>query len=552
MNGLCFIKKVMQGGKSFRLGLNPFLQKGLLLLLILPVLPEFKLMAQATFPYKDGARPFSFEEIPVRVVVDGYLFFNIDAIIGNNKLLFVNVDDLFNTLNIKCIENLNGNSLDGFIDSESLTYHVDFANRQIKMGSKIIMAQDRILKESGELYLETSLFSKAFGIDLKFNYRALTIILKADFELPIIKQKRIDKLRANISKIKGEVIADTAVKRDYHLLKLGTADWLVGSSQPANELAVYYLRFDIGAELLYGAADIVVNYDSRNKFVDRPINYIWRWADNDKPYIKQAQVGKINIQPISFINAPIIGAVVRNTPTAVRKAKGYYAINEFTEPNWSVELYINNVMVGYAKADASGQYSFKVPIVYGYTTLKLKSYGPLGEERTVERTMNVPYTVMPAKEFEYGLSVGLVQDCLTSRFARAGFNYGASRFLTIGGGLEYLSSIFKSPFVPFVTATLQPFSKLTLNGEFDYGLKASGTVSYYLRKDILLGINYVKYVEGQRITFYKPSEEQKVNLSVPLRYKKINGSVRMEYAQLVYKESNYNQGNLTYSSLVGR
>ena len=519
-----------------------------LLLFILCALPGLEAKAQATLDDNVESPVFTFDEIPVRVMIEGYKLFYIDAIYGNNKKLFVNVEDLFNTLDISCVSAQNKNSFSGFVETESRIYSIDYDAKQIKVGSKIIKSRNGFLKESGALYIETSLFAEAFGITLTFNYRTLTILLKSEFELPVTKQLRIEKLRSNLSNIKGEIIADTIVKREYHLLKLGTMDWSIASSQTWNSSTNTQMTIGLGTELLYGEADITLNYYDRQKFDDRQLQYLWRWVDNDKSIVKQAQVGKISNQMISFINAPVLGAVIRNTPTTVRKAKGNYTIHEFTEPNWSVELYINNVMVDYTKADASGLFQFKVPIVYGYSTLKLKFYGPLGEERTEERTMNVPYTVMPAKEFEYGLSVGMVQDSCSSRLGKAEFNYGVNRILTVGGGVEYLSSITNGPFIPYLTTTLQPFSKLTINGEYSHRVRFRGLVNYYFSRDILLEIDYSKYVEGQLATRFNAPEERKVRLSVPLRVVKVSGFAKLDYTQRVYKDFNYNQVNLLGSA----
>ena len=525
-----------------------FLWKGPMLFLILNTIPESEVKAQATFSDKADVPVFAFDEIPVRVMIEGYKIFYIDAIYGNNKLLFVNVDDLFSTLNIPSYAEINGNRISGFIENEGRIYTIDYDLKQIKIGAKIVNAQNGLVKDAGAIYMETSLFAEAFGITLTFNYRALTVLLKSDFELPILKKLRIDKIHNNLSKIKGELIADTVLKRDYHLFKFGTVDWSLASYQSWNGPTDHSFGIGAGTELLYGEADVAVNYYSRYQFDNRQLYYIWRWVDNDQTIIKQAQIGKISTQTISFINSPIVGAVIRNSPTTVRKATGYYTINEITEPNWSVELYINNVMVDFTKADASGLYQFKVPIVYGYTTLKLKFYGPLGEERTDERTVNVPYTVMPAKEFEYGLSGGYLQDSLSNRFGRVEFNYGVNRMLTVGGGLEYLSSIPGNPYIPFATATLQPFSKLTINGEYAHGVKARGLVNYYLRKDILLEIDYAKYIEGQLATRFNAPEERKVKLTMPIRLKKTIGFAKLDYMQRVYSAFNYNQGSLMFSS----
>jgi hypothetical protein len=522
--------------------------KFLMLLSIICALIGSEVRAQATLGDNAEVPIFAFDEVPVRVMVEGYKIFYIDAIYGNNKFLFVNVEDLFNTLNIPCISAQQGNSVSGFIENESRTYSIDFENKQIKIGTKIINTRNGLKMELGALYMETSLFGEAFGITLTFNYRMLTILLKSNFELPILKQLRIEKLRTNLSRIKGEVVADTIVKRNYHLLKFGTVDWSLGSTQSWNGSTDNRFGFGVGTELLYGEADVAIDYYSQYKFDNRQVHYLWRWVDNDKTIIKQAQLGKISNQTISFVNSPIVGAVVRNTPTTIRKASGYYAINEFTEPNWSVELYINNVMVDYTKADASGLFHFKVPIVYGYTTLKLKFYGPMGEERTDERTMNIPYTIMPEGEFEYGLSGGIVQDSSSSRFGKAEFNYGMNRILTVGGGLEYLSSISKGAYIPYLTATIQPFSKLTINGEYAHGVRASGLVNYYFRKDVLLEVNYAKYVKGQLATRFNAPEERKMKLSIPLRLKKVTGFSKFDYTQRVYKTFNYNEGNFLFSA----
>lgn len=205
-------------------------------------------------------------------------------------------------------------------------------------------------------------------------------------------------------------------------------------------------------------------------------------------------------------------------------------------------------MVDYAKADASGLYVFKVPIVYGYTTLKMKFYGPLGEERTEERTINMPYTIMPINEFEYGLSAGMLQDSAISRFGRGDFNYGVNSYLTVGGGLEYLSSIPNGALIPFAKATIQPYSKLTLNVEYAYGVKTQGVLNFYFLKNALIEFDYSKYVEGQRATRFNALEERKVKLSIPFRIKRVVGFSRADFAQFVYKSFYYNQASIMFSA----
>jgi hypothetical protein len=525
-----------------------FLVKALVLSILLASVSRLEGNAQDSFTDDKAGSSFAYDEIPVMVMVEGYQNFYVDAIYANNDLLYVDMAGLFQAVGIRCMIGQNGDSISGFIENEDRPYVVSYETGLITTGTKSINASGRMVKETGTLFMESSIFEEAFGLALMFNFRTLTVNLKPGFELPAIKAQRIEKMRSNISKIQGAVIADTLVQRNYHLFRFGMVDWSLGSYQNWKGPADNRVGLGVGAELLHGEADISVLYYDSRKFDNRQLFYLWRWVDNDRKFIKQAQLGRISNQTISFINSPLIGGTIRNSPTTVRKASGYHTINDYTEPNWTVELYINNVLVDFTKADASGLYVFKVPNVYGYTTLKLKFYGPLGEERTEERTMNMPYTIMPAHEFEYSVSAGFEQDSCWSRFGRAEFNYGANRFITLGGGMEYLSSIPNGAYIPFARTTLQPLSKLTLTGEYAYGVRTRGLLDYYFWKDALLEIDFSKYVEGQLATRFNAQQERKYKLSVPFRAKRLIGYSKLEFARFFYGEFNYNVTNLLVSA----
>ncbi|MFA9399460.1 MAG: hypothetical protein ACERKV_14510, partial [Clostridiaceae bacterium] len=136
-------------------------------------------------------------------------------------------------------------------------------------------------------------------------------------------------MRENLSKIQGDIVADTILNRNYSLFKSGMLDWSISSTQSSDASIKSKFGIGLGAELFYGEANVSVIYDNEYGFNDRNLYYRWRWVDNDKKIIKQAQIGKILNQPIAFYNSPLIGAVIRNSPTTVRKASGYYTINDY-------------------------------------------------------------------------------------------------------------------------------------------------------------------------------------------------------------------------------
>ncbi|MFA5297519.1 MAG: hypothetical protein WC389_04850, partial [Lutibacter sp.] len=525
-----------------------YMRSGFILLVFFMLFSSVQAKETPVFRDKELNPIISFDEVPVEIIIKGYGSIEVDVIITESNLLYIDIADLFRKLGIQCIENNNGNILSGFIENESKPYIIDFNKQQIIVGKNTIPSQNGIVKELNAIYIESTIITEAFGLNMIFNYRSLSIKLEADFELPLVKQMRLEKIRQNVSKLQNKVVeADTIVSRNYHLFKFGTMDWSLASYQIQNEKTTNRFGLGLGAELLHGEANVSINYDDQYKFDERQLYYNWRWIDNDKKYIKQAQVGKIYNQSISFLSAPVVGASMTNSPSTVRKASGFYTITEYTEPNWTVELYINDVLVDFTAADASGLYEFKVPNVYGYTTLKLKFYGPLGEERTEERTINTPYTFMPAKTLEYSVSGGVLQDDEDSQFGRGILNYGVNRFLTVGAGLEYLSSIPDNPYIPFANLAFQPFSKMVLNFEYAYDVRLKGLLNYYFGKSAFLELDYAKYKEGQLATRFNADEERKIRVSVPFKWNKISGYAKLNYNQFVYSAFNYNQFNTVFS-----
>ncbi len=169
------------------------------------LLPLLQFIAQDKFDNAKEISPLSYDEIPVNVAIEGVGSFNVDIIYTNTDLVYINIEDLFRTLRIPCIVGQKGDSLGGFIENEKRTYSIDFNQGQIKVGNRLFNTMDKLIKETGALYMESSFFTEVFGIQLSFNYRSLSMKLKSDFELPIIKQMRIEKMRSNIAKVRGEI-----------------------------------------------------------------------------------------------------------------------------------------------------------------------------------------------------------------------------------------------------------------------------------------------------------------------------------------------------------
>lgn len=498
------------------------------------IILQFLLVLFLIFPLHVAAQDdVDYDEISV--------FFNVQKVGGidlpaviRDETVYLPVVDIFNFLKIKNYSSTQLDSISGFFILENANYLVDRINKKIVYKDKTYdLKSDDLVKTQTGLYLRSPLFDQIFGLKCAFSFRSLSVGMTTELELPVIRELRQAQMRENLNKLKGEVKADTTIGRKYPALHFGMADWSVVSTQILKGETSTQLNLALGTVIAGGEANAYLNYDSSTPFTEKQQQYLWRFVNNDRTYLRQISAGKISTPIISSIYNPIVGIQLTNTPTTYRRSFDSYTISDITEPNWTVELYVNNQLVDYMKADASGFYKFEVPLVYGNTEVKLKFYGPWGEERVKEENIAIPFNFLPPKELEYTVSAGIVEDTLSSKFSRANVNYGVNRRLTIGGGVEYLSSLETGSTLPYLSASYRILSGLLLTSEYTYGVRSKSYLSYRLPSNVQMELNYTKYDRGQTAINYNYLEERKAVVSFPVRAKNFSAYSRFTVNQIV-------------------
>jgi hypothetical protein len=491
-----------------------------------------------------------YDEIAVFMMIQGVGAYEFNAIYMDDRV-YVPTSDLFGLLKINHNVSAAYDSISGFFLNEQNRYLINARDYSIKVGSSVFQFDKAamLITPTG-MYLRNDVFGKAFGLNLNFNFRSLSLELKTSLELPVIKELRLEQMRKNVNRLRGEVAVDTTIRRNYHLFRGGMADWSVIASQNSGGRSDTRASLALGAEFLGGETNILLNYSSQIGFDERQQQYRWRWANNDAKIVRQVTAGKIQPRSIASIYAPVIGVTATNTPTTFRKSFGSYTLTDYTEPGWTVELYINNVIVDFTTADASGFFSFEVPLVYGASQIVLKFYGPWGEERIREQTINVPYNFLPKGTVEYQVSSGVVRDTSNAIYSRAEAGVGVHRNFTVGGGVEYLSSIKTGEAIPFLNTSLRFLRNFLFTGEYAHGVKTRGLLNYRLPSNLVFEVDYTRYVPGQKAISFNYLEERKASLSVPVKLGSIRSFARMSYKQNVLQEITYSTAEVLLSSYI--
>ncbi len=503
------------------------------------------------FPYTACAQEeSSYNEIYVSLDVRGIGITEIPGIINNNNA-YLSFTDVFDYLKIKNDPSLKLDSVTGFFINQDSTFIIDKTHNLIRYKDKQyeLDPNDLIKTESG-LYLKTEYFGLVFGLDCKFNFRNLSVTLTTNKELPLMRDLRLDEMRHNVNHLNGMVKADTTVQAAHPFFHLGMADWSVISTQQTSQPNDTRFGLSLGSALAGGEANAALNISSTEPFDQRLQYYMWRHVNNDNSVLRQVLAGTIYTQSISSIYAPVVGLQFTNTPTTFRRSFGTYTLSNTTHPGWMVELYVNNVLVDYKKADAAGVYTFEVPLVYGNSIVKLRFYGPWGETYTREQNISIPFNFLPSHEFEYTVSGGIVEDGHNSQFSRVNLNYGLSKRITVSSGVEYLSSVTSGTTMPFLNTSIRLATGLLLNGDYTYGVRSRGLLSYRTPSDMQFDLNYINYNEGQTAINNNYLDERKAIMTIPIRGNNFSMFSRITLDQVTLPETKYSTAEWMLSGSV--
>lgn len=465
-----------------------------------------------------------------------------------NEVAYISFLELFQLFQLKSETNDSNNTISGFVENMDTTYLLNLENNTLQIdGQEIQLQEDQFIQTGTIFYLRSDLFGKYFKLQTDFSIRDLKIAFSTELELPIIKQKRRDRARKNLNRTIGILEPDTLIERKYPFFKGGNLDWGITTTQQTNGQDDNRFNLGLGTMFAGGETNILLNYSDRVPFTSRNQFYQWKYVDNDSKLFKQVTAGKIFTGATSSLFAPVVGVQVTNAPLVNRRSYGTYILNDYTEPRWTVELYVNNILVDFTQADASGFYFFDVPLMYGNTNIDLRFFGPYGEELSDTRVINIPYNFVPENEFQYSLSAGVVEDEDNRRFSRYTMGYGLSRGVTIGGGIEYLSDVISGEYMPFLSTSVRMTSNLLFSGEYTYGVKGEGILSYRTPSRVQFDLMYAKYHDDQTAINYNYLEEREFRFSAPIRMKNFSAFSRFSLNQIVLPTTEFTTAQLLLS-----
>lgn len=400
-----------------------------------------------------GAEDEVFLQFRHQGVVNTYL-----STIYHEDQFFISVAELFSALSIEHTIDSGRLRIDGTYPERG-SFSLQFTEQVAVVGSvrTPFFPDDFVLTDFG-YYLTSGLLAEAFGMQLTVNFSDLSLSLTTAETMPVVAQRQREVQRERMLRQQREIRREfypLLESRNSSFLNLGFADYNLTTSY-ADQGASFNYNTNIGMELLGGdlQGSILGSY-TQTASVFRTTNLRWRYGVVGNPWISILQAGQNRSGGLA--PAAYTGVRLTNEPIEPRFLHGETTLSGSVFPNAEVELYRNNSLVDFARADASGFYSFNVPVTYGSSQYSIRSFSPGGLQEQRDLRFQIPQNFLPAGQFSYTLEGGRLDNPISGSLDRGmigqgRLQYGVSGRMTLGAGAEYVEGFHDE--LPTFTGTL--------------------------------------------------------------------------------------------------
>ncbi|MEP6990897.1 MAG: hypothetical protein ABJA80_08220 [bacterium] len=149
------------------------------------------------------------------------------------------------------------------------------------------------------------------------------------------------------------------------------------------------------------------------------------------------------------------GVTLTNAPFARSLDYGELQFSQPLPPGWEVELYEGDQLVGYRDASSISSLT-SVPVQYGTTPLRVRLYGPAGEQVESQVTYVIPVEQLTAGTWQYALGGGRCAQGQCRELAYADLKRGVTPRLTLQAGADERRDSTAREVRPYVGASYLP------------------------------------------------------------------------------------------------
>jgi hypothetical protein len=456
---------------------------------------------------------------------------------------FLPLTELFSRLEINYQPDIKNFTVSGNFLSPNNPYTINLSAMQVQLGDQVypLTPGDFRIGEM-DFFLAPRVFEEIFGLVFTVNINHLVLGLETTHILPIQERKAREQAR---SRMEGrEVLRENfpmGFDRKRSVLSGAMVDYAITGNYAGKNPNLSY-TFSGGAELLGGDMQgTIAGFQSGGYSSYRTSNLRWRYAIRNNDFISGIMAGQLStsgLQPYY-----IKGVAITNDPIEPRRMFETYVIDGNTEPESEVEIYVNERLIDYKRADELGYYRFNVPVTYGTTRIGLRIFTRSGEMIISEKQIQVPYTFLPRGVVTYNLQAGVTEnfpgDTLQNRLiAHGNTGIGVTNWLTAVAGVQHLGDKFNREelfYYGSLSARIAKQYLINIDAAPDAFYRFTGSVMY--TSNLSLNMSYTKFEGAGMFNARNANEEVQANVYLPFRILGMSTGLRLGGEHTIFEST---------------
>ncbi|MFH1851863.1 MAG: hypothetical protein ABIA75_05925 [Candidatus Neomarinimicrobiota bacterium] len=471
---------------------------------------------------------------------------------------FLPVMELFELLSIDYSLNPQKMTISGFYINPQRIYRIAFNEYLAQFeNNKIVITASDYLVQNVDFYLRPNVFRVLFGWEVDVDLNRLVLTIKTRDILPVVEKSRRQEKYSQ-----GALVSADQMK-NYPMIGNRDRDWINGGFLDytfygffSGQGYITSANLSGGGEIMFGDLQGTVSaVQSKHYSLLNTSDVRWRYVFNKNPLVTSTSLGQVN--STGLLHRSFTGMNITNEPVEPKFSFDDYVIDGTTIPESDVELYQNNRLVDYGKADEQGYYRFVIPLNYGTSDIKLRIYGPTGGIIETDRRVQVPFTFLPPGEINYNIAAGRSQsqDLIWEQreiVAQSNLTFGVTNWMTNKIGADYLRSENNDRPVFYNSLSARIATQYLFNLDLvpDAYTKLSTRVLY--PNSGSWNLDFTKFSGQGLLNLSNIDNSATVNLYLPVTVLNIPSTVRLNFDNQTYDDFSRIGYGFDFSSFVRR
>src|SRR4051812_30522486 len=320
--------------------------------------------------------------------------------------------DFLTTLDVPMRIDLAGKRASGWAFKESNRISIDYAATTASYGGKSEAIAPGTIRETPDGWcVQATALSRWFGIGVKPVTAGAVLVLMSEAKLPVELAVERQRRAQQIHPATFDLRSLPQVRIPYRMWRTPALDFVVSAG--VTYRASDGVRVDRQSSV-YAAGEIAaLSYDAQLTTTQKgiPSNLRLRAyrSDPDGGLLGPLKATHFGFGDVEGFDSKLTGsaangrgAVITNRPLVAQTAFDRTRFEGDLPSGWEAEIYRNGELLAFAKADSSQRYVFDaVQLLYGDNRITIVSYGPQGQVKTREETIDVGKDNVPAGKTWY-------------------------------------------------------------------------------------------------------------------------------------------------------